>query len=932
MLQALDAAHQAVDLDPALAAARFNLALAFEKASLHLDAKLAWGALMRLEPRSNWLDEASVHLTDLARPSAADHWADLRPVLERASLAGDAAVVAAIVEQHPWRALRFAEEEALPEFFETFSHASEGKADRQSMAPRTLGAALARRGEPVVLDTLQVVAWLARPDDRLDLLAAYQNYTEAIALCLANQGQTGEKLLAHARRVFRRLRLPLQEHAAYASALCAYQRTEYRQAVGELRQLVGSRPTVRYPSLLGRSQWLLGLAHQSLGEPEAALEAYRAAASSFAQLGAKPVMQHLIAESLVFMGDPWAAWPVLFQGLHAAVQDGEVRRRYSLMDKAAEAAEHGGFHTAALDFRSEVTRLARMEPDASGLTHAYLKRAEAHLALGRPIEAAADLTRAERESLVIPDANERQRRAIDLLLARGRVEAQRAPRVALRHLSTALALCFSTSFRMPLVDIHLARARVLRRMERADEAEEALLSGVEEFERGRKHLGDAATRMSYFERARQTFEELIDLRAKRPEGAESAFAAAEQMRARVILDHAMGASAEPSGSLWATAALSSRLRELLPEEVAVLSYASLPGRVVMWAARRGRPLRMATVEVGAAQLEHDVGECRRSMLNDETRATACLERLHATLVAPLRAALDSSQVLVVVPDGALHSLPFAALLRGAGQRHVIEDWSIVVYPSAAVLLHSLSHPPSTPLPSTMRLLALSDPALAPQWFADLGSLPGGRREGEMLRALFGTRARVLTGPDATLPALEAGLLKVDVVHVGAHSIAARPGRSENGLALAGRNTLVGPDELGRLQARAARLVVLGGCATGLGRRLGSEGVLSVARAFQVAGAPSVVANLWSINDGDAPQFYQIFYQALGKGASPGEALRSAQLTALRRARANGRFAYRTWAAGVAFGTWWRGTASSEQGDEQAVASFNSHQREEARSR
>jgi CHAT domain-containing protein/tetratricopeptide (TPR) repeat protein len=905
VLRALEAAHRAVELDPALPAARFNLALAFEKTGLNLDARLAWGSFLRLEPDSGWANEANAHLAALARPSAVDDWGSLRPALERASQGGESAKVAAAVAAHPLRALQFAAEEALPQFVEVFALVGRGEeAERQSVVVRALGASLARHGEPFVLDSLEAVERLTRPGDRRDALAAYHDYAEATALCLANQGWRGQKLLASASRTFRRLGLPMRHRAAYASALCAYQRTEYRQAIRELQALVDSRQAGRYPSVLGRSQWLLGLAHQSLGEPEAALAAYEAASRAFGRFGAEAAVQHLVAESLVFLGDPWAAWKWLFQGVHGAVDDGEVRRRYSLMDKAGEAAEHTGFLIAAFDFRHEVTRLAGMEPDASGLTHAYLKRAEAHAALGRAGEAAADLTRAEHESRAIPDPSERRRRAVDLLVARSKLQESRSPEAALRYLAEALSLCLSTSFRMPLVDIQLARGKALRRMGRAEEAEAALLAGAEEFEHGRRSLSDAASRMSYFARARETFEELIDLRARRAGGAEAAFDIAEQMRARVLLDGAAQATAGPPPSPWTGAASAGRLRQALPDGVAVLSYASLPQRLVMWVARRDRPLLIAAAEIGAIQLEHDVDACRRAMLSEDPGAAACLTRLHTMLVAPVRAALDGASILVVVPDAALHGLPFAALLAGGTRRHLLEDFNVVVYPSAAILLRSVSHSPSQSARGIRSVVALVDPAFDRQRFPELASLPGGRREGSLLRALFGGRATVLDGSEATLQALRQGLLHADAVHIGAHSLVAGGGRTRWGLVLAGTGAVLAPDAIGRLHVGSARLVVLGGCGTGLGRRVGSEGVLSVARAFQAAGATSVVATLWSIEDEAASHLYEEFYRALGQGSGPSEALRSAQRAVLDRARASGTSAYRTWAAPVALGTWW----------------------------
>ena len=53
-------------------------------------------------------------------------------------------------------------------------------------------------------------------------------------------------------------------------------------------------------------------------------------------------------------------------------------------------------------------------------------------------------------------------------------------------------------------------------------------------------------------------------------------------------------------------------------------------------------------------------------------------------------------------------------------------------------------------------------------------------------------------------------------------------------------------------------------------------VTSLATAFSVAGASAVVASRWSVDDTSTARFFELFYQALSRGRSRGEALREAQ--------------------------------------------------------
>src|SRR5262249_9094826 len=65
--------------------------------------------------------------------------------------------------------------------------------------------------------------------------------------------------------------------------------------------------------------------------------------------------------------------------------------------------------------------------------------------------------------------------------------------------------------------------------------------------------------------------------------------------------------------------------------------------------------------------------------------------------------------------------------------------------------------------------------------------------------------------------------------------------------------------------------------TARGRVLSGEGVQSLARAFFYAGARSVVASLWSVNDRKTADLMAAFYRHLGSGQGKAQALRSAKL-------------------------------------------------------
>jgi CHAT domain-containing protein len=98
----------------------------------------------------------------------------------------------------------------------------------------------------------------------------------------------------------------------------------------------------------------------------------------------------------------------------------------------------------------------------------------------------------------------------------------------------------------------------------------------------------------------------------------------------------------------------------------------------------------------------------------------------------------------------------------------------------------------------------------------------------------------------------------------------------------------------------ADLVVLSACETGLGKDMGGEGLVGLTRAFQYAGARTVVASLWSVADESTARLMKVFYGYLKAGGAKDEALRAAQITLLQDPRTAHPF---HWAAFQVIGDW-----------------------------
>ena len=264
-----------------------------------------------------------------------------------------------------------------------------------------------------------------------------------------------------------------------------------------------------------------------------------------------------------------------------------------------------------------------------------------------------------------------------------------------------------------------------------------------------------------------------------------------------------------------------------------------------------------------------------------------VHELFDLLVAEGLPTLESAR-LVVIPDGALHALPFDVLQvtpAAAGtpwsQRDLLIDRIAVSRaPSlrvACLLEERGAH----------RGLARWSGVAAPG--GDDRPLPAVQHEVEAIETLLGPAiadpARILIGPAATPTAVRrVSAVSADVLHLACHATAHDDDPELSAVQLS--PPAAGPEEEGMWRAHEIaqhrtghRVVILSACETGVGP-VSAEGVLALSRAFLNAGATSVIASLWPVADDTTAQLMPVLHQQLLGGASPGAALRATQLAAL----------------------------------------------------
>ncbi len=97
------------------------------------------------------------------------------------------------------------------------------------------------------------------------------------------------------------------------------------------------------------------------------------------------------------------------------------------------------------------------------------------------------------------------------------------------------------------------------------------------------------------------------------------------------------------------------------------------------------------------------------------------------------------------------------------------------------------------------------------------------------------------------------------------------------------------------------LAVLSACSTGNGKLAKGEGILSLARAFTIAGIPGIIMTLWDVEDYASGRIIDYFYKYLSKGNEKDVALQLAKLNYIQNSRKMIEAHPRFWAGYVLYG-------------------------------
>ena len=326
-----------------------------------------------------------------------------------------------------------------------------------------------------------------------------------------------------------------------------------------------------------------------------------------------------------------------------------------------------------------------------------------------------------------------------------------------------------------------------------------------------------------------------------------------------------------------------------------------------------RPLQVHSLQVTKTVVENQIQRFLELISSPDTDRLAFArlsQWLYRTLIEPFSSLLEDSERLLLILDGGLHLLPFQALVDSHSEEassFLIE--SLPIYHSQSLEIHKQLRGSSNRVSSVQRKkwIGFGGPVMQAgdrneptfgSWTSgqrqfihqNLGDLPYASREIREIESQFSeAEAASFLGSRATEEQARIAIENASVIHFATHGVTFFPDQRrgirprDSFLALSQTNES-GSRHNGFLQAweiaeqlrTDADLVVLSACETAVGEIRGSEGLVSLSRAFQVAGAKSVLASLWKVDDLATSELMVRFYRHLIGGKTLDEALQLAQ--------------------------------------------------------
>jgi CHAT domain-containing protein len=792
-----------------------------------------------------------------------------------------------LTRSYPQQARRYAEGSYLGEWADAVNRGAVAESEAILHRIEIIANALHSNGEGFLFDVVSSINTARRIHDVARIRAT------AVALDLYRRGRLATRdhaatsaatTLVRARDALAAAGSPM---AALADCYVAINLIDSNRGT-EARQLLVNLVAAQrvaatsHPALLALARYHTALIDARSGNWSDSLTAANESMEIFRRLrerGLVGTVEGLLSQDYEFLGQPQLAWQHGIAGLELSLRAGDPTRARATLAALSRAELRNNRWSFARALIHAEQLIAYRVDDVPQTCDMLIRVASAEDHLGHSISADAALTAARRRAQTLADPALRAKLVADVDAAAGSL-LRKDPGRALPLLTSAISFQEIAGRAIVLPALLLERGRAELALGRDIDASRDFEAGISALEQQRSRTTAAELRPGIFDNASELFDEAVSLALRQGMPA-AAFAYVERSRARAVLEEIVSTDARPSPLASSEPAIGDVMRALGPDDL-LIEYASLDDRLVMFVIDRS--LCTFTITCRRSIARRDAESLMAAL--DERRPQAEIEeisaRVYSALIGHIRDRLTSKRNLIVIGDASLQQLPFAALYDTTTRRFLIEDHPIVTAPSAAVYaLSARRHALESPTPPTAAIFANPLPHAAP--FEFLAPLTASESEGLSIARRYG-KMYLAVRDQATVSTFKNVAPTFDVVHFAGHAVRypTEPWRSALLFASSSRDDgTLSVEQVAHLRFTRTRIVILAACSTLRAQKSGVEGVPSLARAFLVAGVPSVIGTLSDVDDFEAAPLLSELHNGIRHGLAPADALRAAQLAVLR---------------------------------------------------
>jgi CHAT domain-containing protein len=922
LARSLQHLNRALELDDSLLDAHFNRALLYEQMRLSPQALAEWEKYVLLDPNSPWAEEARRRIEEIRKrgEKVSRRDDDLMRQFFEARTAADNDKMWQLFSSAHLRTGNTITSKLIDSFLAaaiTPGRSIEAASYLQTLTE--LGKLMIdKTGDRFTADVAEVYR-SARPGEQKPFSQARQDVAAAYLLYNQSKHDLAIPLYTRARNVFDELgNHPEALLASFWIGFCFMQRSDAHDTISLLQQVEQECAKRGYKWLQSITEIALANAHADKTNYSQAIEHCRNSYRESRQIADKNGelrSLNMLASLYRDLGNYRRSLQMAQQGLHLGTEiSADASQMVGFYATSAWSFNSLGHYPAALAYEKQAMSLGEQLNNPLVQSRYLVQMGLIQTRLKNYDEAIRDIRRGIEVGQRVGEETIGKE-----MSTYGQLYLSRAYRESGRLSEAMATLASAENFDQRgdnrLWFLHeVKKEQLLTRIAQGDVvgAREELARVLRDYENHRQKILEENNRKSFFDKEQSIYDVAIDFAQSSLSDTRQAFDYSENSRGRSLLDASRGdwrvADDENVPDLRFSSASKpmplDQFQQNLPRHVQLLQFAVLKQKLIIWYLAHDR-FESAVVNVSNEELMDRVDQLLRLVTNfagvNDKQLQRTSAELYDLLIVPLAQFLDRQKQLCIVPDKILHLLPFNVLFSRQSQRYLVEDFALSYSASANVFIRDSELASEKANAGDEALLGVGNPSFDRKTFPDLSDLPTANREVDEIGRFY-NQSSLLRNGEATKRSVLTAMRTADVLHFATHYVPDGNSPMLGKLLLASesidqrdqqaRNGVLQAYEVYSLKPLRARLAILAACQTGVEEYVNGEGPIGLARPFNTAGVPLVVASLWPVDSLATTELMIEFHRLRRIGQlSTAAALQAAQVQMLKQENSDHRSPY-----------------------------------------